>query len=75
VSFQAGRDDNLFAGTHRHRTGVNVAAVNSSGVDIHYDVYADGERPWLVFAHGAGGNAACWWQQVRNGLSTSFGKH
>jgi len=43
---------------------MNMAAVNSAGVDIHYDVYADGDRPWLVFAHGAGGNAACWWQQI-----------
>lgn len=46
------------------RHGMGMAAVNSGGVDIHYDVYADGDRPWLVFAHGAGGNAACWWQQV-----------
>ena len=41
-----------------------MAVVNSNGVDIHYDVYRNGTRPWIVFAHGAGGNAASWWQQV-----------
>ena len=33
-------------------------------VTLHYDVFANGDRPWLAFAHGAGGNALCWWQQV-----------
>lgn len=37
---------------------------SESTIELHYDVFADGDRPWLVFAHGAGGNAACWWQQV-----------
>ena len=41
-----------------------MATTQSRGVEIHYDVYADGDRPWLVFAHGAGGNGTCWWQQV-----------
>ena len=41
-----------------------MAEIDSEGVAIHYDVYRDGDRPWLVFAHGAGGNAASWWQQV-----------
>lgn len=41
-----------------------MATVSSYGVEIYYDVYADGDRPWVVFAHGAGGNVACWWQQV-----------
>jgi len=31
-------------------------------VDIYYECY--GEGPPIVFAHGAGGNAACWWQQI-----------
>ena len=44
-----------------------MSFVTNKGVDIHYDVYrGEGEksRPWLTFAHGAGGNAASWWQQV-----------
>jgi len=31
-------------------------------VSLYYEVHGDG--PWLVFAHGAGGNALSWWQQV-----------
>lgn len=34
----------------------------NGGVDIYYEVHGAG--PGLVFAHGAGGNAASWWQQV-----------
>jgi len=41
-----------------------MAKVKSGTVDIHYDVYKNGERTWIVFVHGAGGNAASWWQQV-----------
>ena len=47
--------------------GACVSFVTRDGVDIHYDTYrGEGEsgRPWLTFAHGAGGNAASWWQQV-----------
>ncbi len=29
---------------------------------IYYETHGDG--PWLVFAHGAGGNCLSWWQQV-----------
>jgi pimeloyl-ACP methyl ester carboxylesterase len=29
---------------------------------IYYESY--GEGPALIFAHGAGGNASSWWQQV-----------
>jgi len=29
---------------------------------VHYEIHGDG--PWLVFAHGAGGNRLSWWQQV-----------
>jgi 3-oxoadipate enol-lactonase len=32
------------------------------GVSLYYEVH--GEGPWLVFAHGAGGNALSWWQQI-----------
>jgi pimeloyl-ACP methyl ester carboxylesterase len=31
-------------------------------VNIYYESYGAGEP--LVLAHGAGGNAACWWQQI-----------
>ncbi len=37
-----------------------VAHVN--GVGLYYEVY--GQGPWVVFAHGAGGNHLSWWQQV-----------
>lgn len=29
---------------------------------IYYETH--GEGPWLVFAHGAGGNCLSWWQQI-----------
>ena len=32
------------------------------GVDLYYEIY--GQGPALVFAHGAGGNSASWYQQV-----------
>ena len=44
-----------------------MSFVSNDGIDIHYDVYRgddENSRPWLTFAHGAGGNAASWWQQV-----------
>lgn len=31
---------------------------------IYYETYGEPGRPGIVFAHGAGGNAASWWQQV-----------
>lgn len=31
---------------------------------IYYNTHGEPDRPALVFAHGAGGNAASWWQQV-----------
>jgi pimeloyl-ACP methyl ester carboxylesterase len=34
-----------------------------AGARIYYEVHGDG-GPWLVFAHGAGGNHLSWWQQV-----------
>jgi len=39
-----------------------MAIAELPGARVHYDVY--GEGPWLVFAHGAGGNRLSWWQQV-----------
>jgi 3-oxoadipate enol-lactonase len=32
------------------------------GARLYYEVHGHG--PWLVFAHGAGGNHLSWWQQV-----------
>lgn len=32
------------------------------GTDLYYETH--GEGPFLVFAHGAGGNHLSWWQQV-----------
>jgi 3-oxoadipate enol-lactonase len=39
-----------------------MPAVRSGNASIHYE--AVGAGPALVFAHGAGGNAMSWWQQV-----------
>ncbi len=33
-----------------------------NGIDLYYETH--GEGPTVVFAHGAGGNHASWWQQV-----------
>ena len=33
------------------------------GARVYYEVHGDA-GPWLVFAHGAGGNHLSWWQQV-----------
>lgn len=39
-----------------------MAFVDARGARIYYECH--GEGPALVFAHGRGGNAASWWQQV-----------
>ncbi len=39
-----------------------MAFVESRGASIYYE--ARGEGPCILFAHGAGGNAASWWQQL-----------
>ena len=33
-------------------------------VDIYYESRGPADAPCVIFAHGAGGNAASWWQQV-----------
>jgi len=37
--------------------------VTVPGAQLHYEVHG-AQGPWLVFAHGAAGNALAWWQQV-----------
>ena len=32
------------------------------GSSIYYETHGAG--PWLIFAHGAGGNHMSWWQQI-----------
>jgi len=39
-----------------------MPTVSTNGADIYYEVH--GEGPVVAFAHGRGGNAASWWQQV-----------
>jgi len=39
-----------------------MPVVHSANAEIYYEVSGDG--PAILFAHGAGGNAASWWQQV-----------
>jgi 3-oxoadipate enol-lactonase len=39
-----------------------MPTVETNGASIYYEVY--GEGPAITFAHGRGGNAASWWQQV-----------
>ncbi len=39
-----------------------MTTVRSGSATIYYEVH--GQGPALVFAHGRGGNAAIWWQQV-----------
>lgn len=36
--------------------------VSNENCDLYYEVYGEGEP--LIFAHGAGGNTASWWQQI-----------
>ncbi|WP_416896758.1 MAG: alpha/beta fold hydrolase [Minwuia sp.] len=38
--------------------------VSRGETDLYYEVHGREDGPGLVFAHGAGGNAASWWQQV-----------
>ena len=41
-----------------------MPTVKSHDATLYYDVSGPENAPGLVFAHGRGGNAACWWQQV-----------
>ena len=39
-----------------------MPTIQSAGATIYYEAVGDG--PAILFAHGAGGNTASWWQQV-----------
>jgi 3-oxoadipate enol-lactonase len=39
-----------------------MPTIQSAGAEIYYET--TGAGPAILFAHGAGGNAASWWQQV-----------
>jgi 3-oxoadipate enol-lactonase len=41
-----------------------MAFVRSGEAQIYYEVHGDRSRPVVTLAHGRGGNAASWWQQV-----------
>jgi len=41
-----------------------MPTVHTREAKIYYDVCGPKDAPALVFAHGRGGNAASWWQQV-----------
>lgn len=47
-----------------------MPSVVRAGAEIYYE--CRGEGPALVFAHGAGGNAASWWQQVPEFVERGF---
>lgn len=38
--------------------------VSNVGATLYYEVHGDPSRPAIVLAHGRGGNAASWWQQL-----------
>lgn len=40
-----------------------MPTITRDGADLYYEVHGS-EGPGLVFAHGRGGNAASWWQQI-----------
>jgi 3-oxoadipate enol-lactonase len=37
--------------------------IATRNADIYYEIHGK-SGPWVVFAHGRGGNAASWWQQL-----------
>ncbi len=45
-----------------------MAYVNNQSVRLFYDTWGDGDA--IIFAHGAGGNAASWWQQIPSFAAT-----
>jgi pimeloyl-ACP methyl ester carboxylesterase len=47
-----------------------MPTVAAKGAELYYEVHGEG-RP-VVFAHGAGGNAASWWSQVPAFVAAGF---
>jgi 3-oxoadipate enol-lactonase len=41
-----------------------MPTLKRDGATLHYQVHGDPAKPAVVLAHGRGGNAASWWQQV-----------
>ncbi len=41
-----------------------MPSISVPGASLHYQLHGDAAKPALVFAHGRGGNAASWWQQI-----------
>jgi 3-oxoadipate enol-lactonase len=41
-----------------------MPTVKAPGASLHYQLHGDRTKPAVVLAHGRGGNAASWWQQV-----------
>lgn len=54
--------------SHTHiliRKGLTMPTTTSQGVDVYYEIHGNPDAPdWIVFAHGMGGNAASWYQQI-----------
>jgi pimeloyl-ACP methyl ester carboxylesterase len=49
-----------------------MSRVEHAGASLYYEAYGDRDDPAVAFAHGAGGNAASWWQQVPFFLDRGF---
>ena len=41
-----------------------MPTLKRDGASLHYQLHGDPAKPAVVLAHGRGGNAASWWQQV-----------
>ena len=41
-----------------------MPSISVNGASLYYQLYGDAAKPAVVLAHGRGGNAASWWQQV-----------
>jgi pimeloyl-ACP methyl ester carboxylesterase len=49
-----------------------MSHVTNEGVDLYYEVHGDGEET-IVLAHGMGGNAAIWFNQVAHTMHRAIG--
>ncbi|MBM3536539.1 MAG: alpha/beta hydrolase [Alphaproteobacteria bacterium] len=41
-----------------------MPSIKVNGASLYYQLHGDAAKPAVVLAHGRGGNAASWWQQV-----------